>query len=239
MNEKPQAPAPAHATGRWTVISPDGKVFTGESAHRAANEANKHLRATDPAEAQKWADMLDRLRAENEAENERLLAEHGTLNCPACGGSGHIGDVSEFPAPAHSPTGQQIVEALREAMEKAGVPHNFRADLIGHFCNGWNQLLQAPAVGAVENWYELRPRVPMLELGRTYKTISGKKVRMVSISNAGTEYESMADEEGHHRYSRSHGRIIGRCTGSKTDDPLNIAFDPPPAFHVPVQGSAE
>lgn len=93
---------------------------------------------------------------------------------------------------------------------------------------------QAPAVKAEPaSWYDLRP--PMLVLGRTYKTISGKKVRMVSISNAGTEYESMADEDGHHRYSRSHSRIVGRCTGSPKDDPLNIPFDPPPVFDVPVQ----
>lgn len=85
---------------------------------------------------------------------------------------------------------------------------------------------QAPAVKAEPaSWHDLRP--PMLVLGRTYKTASGKKVRMVSISNAGTEYESMADEDGHHRYSRSHSRIVGRCTGSPNDDPLNIPFDPP------------
>lgn len=48
-------------------------------------------------------------------------------------------------APAPAPTGQQVVDALREAMAKADVPQSFRADLIGYFCNGWNELVQAPA----------------------------------------------------------------------------------------------
>ncbi|MEN9885566.1 MAG: hypothetical protein RL758_144 [Pseudomonadota bacterium] len=55
---------------------------------------------------------------------------------------------AQAPASAHGPTGKQVVEALREAMERAGVPHSFRADLVGYFCNGWNGLVQAPAVGA-------------------------------------------------------------------------------------------
>lgn len=120
-----QAPAVAHATGRWTVISPDGKVFTGESAHRAANEANKHLRATDPVEAKKWADMLDRLRAENEAENERLLAEHGTLDCPACGGSGHIGDVVQGTAEAHELV-RMVLEDMATCYGDCGADYQFK-----------------------------------------------------------------------------------------------------------------
>jgi len=51
--------------------------------------------------------MLERLRAENEAENARLLAEHGTLNCPTCGGSGHIGDVVASLRERLKPTGGQ------------------------------------------------------------------------------------------------------------------------------------
>lgn len=65
---------------------------------------------------------------------------------------------------------------------------------------------------------------PILVLGREYPTLDGQVIKLVSISNAGTEYETMADEQGRHRYSRNHSRIIGRLTGSPIDAPGNIAF---------------
>ncbi|BAQ23046.1 conserved hypothetical protein [Edwardsiella phage PEi26] len=59
--------------------------------------------------------------------------------------------------------------------------------------------------------------------GATYETLEGKKVKMVKykdLENMGrTTYETIMDENGHHRYSR---RDIGRCTGSKTNAPKNI-----------------
>lgn len=62
------------------------------------------------------------------------------------------------------------------------------------------------------------------EVGRTYETLEGKKVKIVEFKDLGvkekrTGYETVMDENGHHRYSR---RDRGRCTGSKTSDPGNI-----------------
>lgn len=88
-------------------------------------------------------------------------------------------------------------------------------------------LVAAEGQKAVQEWYELNP--PMLVLGRSYTTRDGRQVTMVSLANPGTEHESMADQHGHHRYSRSHDRIIGRCTGSPNYDPGNIVFATPTA----------
>lgn len=61
------------------------------------------------------------------------------------------------------------------------------------------------------------------EVGRTYETVSGDKVKMVEfkdLPNKGrTNYETIMDEHGHHRYSR---RELGRCTGSRSNNPANI-----------------
>lgn len=61
------------------------------------------------------------------------------------------------------------------------------------------------------------------ETGRTYETLSGDKVTMVEFKDlkgcGRTGYETVMDENGHHRYSR---RDLGRCTGSKPNDPGNI-----------------
>lgn len=61
--------------------------------------------------------------------------------------------------------------------------------------------------------------------GSEYETLEGKKVRMVQYKDLNgvernrTTYETIMDENGHHRYSR---RDIGRCTGSPTNAPKNI-----------------
>lgn len=61
------------------------------------------------------------------------------------------------------------------------------------------------------------------EAGRTYETLEGKKVKIVEFKDlegrGRTNYETVMDENGHHRYSR---RDLGRCTGSKTSAPKNI-----------------
>lgn len=62
------------------------------------------------------------------------------------------------------------------------------------------------------------------EVGHTYETLEGKKVKIVefkdlNVKEKRTGYETVMDENGHHRYSR---RDIGRCTGSKTSAPKNI-----------------
>ncbi len=91
------------------------------------------------------------------------------------------------------------------------------------------------AVGElVAHWHHLN--APMLALGQTYTTRGGERVTMMEIANAGKEYESMVDQHGRHRYSRSHERIIGRCTCSANDDPGNIDFPIPAAPVAPRAG---
>ena len=63
-----------------------------------------------------------------------------------------------------------------------------------------------------------------LYLGRTYYTNEGKEVKMISIHAVGKDYETMQDQHGVHRYSRSHSRIVGRCTGAPIDYSKNIDF---------------
>ncbi|SCN45776.1 hypothetical protein KNT70_gp083 [Cronobacter phage Pet-CM3-4] len=61
------------------------------------------------------------------------------------------------------------------------------------------------------------------EVGKEYETLAGDKVKMVEFKDlegyGRTNYETIMDENGHHRYSR---RDLGRCTGSKSNDPGNI-----------------
>lgn len=74
----------------------------------------------------------------------------------------------------------------------------------------------------------LRIRTPneknTFAVGMSYVTNEGKIVIMQGISNPGTEYETLYDQHGHHRYSRSQGRIVGRSTGSPVNGPNSITL---------------
>ena len=65
-------------------------------------------------------------------------------------------------------------------------------------------------------------------LGRTYKTIGGQDVTLVTIHNAGTVHETMACARGIHRYTRRpHSPLDnGRTTGSATDCQTNLIPQP-------------
>ncbi|QHJ78926.1 MAG: hypothetical protein [Caudoviricetes sp.] len=63
-----------------------------------------------------------------------------------------------------------------------------------------------------------------LMLNHSYVTNEGKTVVMKEIHQVGTDYETMSDQHGHHRYSRSQGRIVGRSTGSPVNGPNSIAL---------------
>jgi hypothetical protein len=80
------------APGQWVTISPDGKQFWGDTPLKACSQAQKHRIATDPQAAKTFVEAIEKLKREAEEENAKLEAEHGSLNCPACGGSGHVGD---------------------------------------------------------------------------------------------------------------------------------------------------
>ena len=79
----------------WTLTAPDGTRFTGPSPGKTALKASRHHAETDPAAAKRLADAIETIRKEGEAEHDRCIREYGTLDCPACGGSGHIGDVKQ------------------------------------------------------------------------------------------------------------------------------------------------
>lgn len=72
-------------------------------------------------------------------------------------------------------------------------------------------------VRTVEEYHEL-------VLNRTYLTNEGKIVVMKKIHNEGKEHETMSDQHGHHRYSRSQGRVVGRSTGSPLNGPNSITL---------------
>lgn len=86
------APRAQEAASDWTIFAPDGTSFTGESPFKAALAANRHHIATDPVASARLATALKEAREESEAEREQCMRDYGTLDCPACGGSGHIAD---------------------------------------------------------------------------------------------------------------------------------------------------
>lgn len=113
--------AEAAEPSAWTIIGPNGERFTGESPLRAASAAARHRVKTDPVAAKHFHDAIASLQAENDAENERLMALHGTLNCPTCGGSGHIGDVKDVDAARAAQAGSgQAVNAESIVRDVAG-----------------------------------------------------------------------------------------------------------------------
>ena len=83
------------STTEWTLIAPDGTLFTGPSPFKTAVKATSHHVKTDPVAAKRFEDAIEEIRKEGEDENDRCMREYGTLDCPACGGSGHIGDVAQ------------------------------------------------------------------------------------------------------------------------------------------------
>lgn len=60
-----------------------------------------------------------------------------------------------------------------------------------------------------------------LVVGREYVTLDGTKVKIMGVTNPGTDNECVYDQFMIHRYSRRRGDI-GRCTGSPNDAPMNI-----------------
>ena len=83
---------PKNTSGEWIVIAPDGTEFTGPTPLKAAFPASKYRLEIDPVAAAKFAEIINQIADEGEAERERCMRDYGTLNCPACGGSGHIAD---------------------------------------------------------------------------------------------------------------------------------------------------
>ena len=61
------------------------------------------------------------------------------------------------------------------------------------------------------------------EVGHEYETLEGKRIKILDFKDlkgrGRTGYETVMDQNGHHRYSR---RDLGRCTGSRNNNPKNI-----------------
>ena len=95
LNEKETKTKQAEPTTQWVMTAPDGTTFAGDTPLRAANQASKYRLEIDPVAAKKFLDAIETIRKEGEEEHDRCMKEYGTLNCPACGGSGHIGDVTD------------------------------------------------------------------------------------------------------------------------------------------------
>jgi hypothetical protein len=80
-------------------------------------------------------------------------------------------------------------------------------------------------IGALPEQPELT-RVPFV-LGNQYQQLDGTWVRFVEVHNAGTEYETMVDENGVNRYT---SRDFGRCTGTAHD--YSCPQNTPPMYVV-------
>ena len=77
----------------WIIRAPNGTEFSDTTPFRVALQASKYRLEIDPVAAASFAEAIETIRKEGEEEHDRCMREYGTLDCPACGGSGHIGDV--------------------------------------------------------------------------------------------------------------------------------------------------
>jgi hypothetical protein len=82
----PATPAAQPADG-WTITAPDGQQWSGPTPFKAASAARLATISEEEARA-----SLARLQACAAQEAADMQAEHEHLNCPACGGSGHVED---------------------------------------------------------------------------------------------------------------------------------------------------
>ena len=98
----------AVALAEWTVIAPDGTRFTGPSPLKAALPASKYQLEIDPEAQRKFLQAIETIRQEGAAERDECLSKYGTLDCPACHGSGHIADTEPF----RNEVRQQVIEEL-------------------------------------------------------------------------------------------------------------------------------
>lgn len=90
-------PRPNTQEPRWTITAPDGTMFYGDTPLRAASQASKYRLEIDPIAQEAFLETIEKIRQEGEDEARECRAKYGTLDCPSCGGSGHIADT--HPAP--------------------------------------------------------------------------------------------------------------------------------------------
>lgn len=78
------------------------------------------------------------------------------------------------------------------------------------------QYLDQQVESQMKKFHEILGTKPVLELGKTYRTKGGEEVTMMVVHRQGSHYETMSDQNGHHRYSSRPGDV-GRVTGSPHD----------------------
>jgi hypothetical protein len=154
LRDLASGPSAEVGAGPWTVTGPDHPVFRGESPLKAAMEAQRYRRQTDPVEAEKFLAAVESIRKEGEEEDKRLIALHGSLDCPACGGSGHVGDTNLASLSAAS-SGADVLKAdlpgwiayLREAHDDSldGNESDARSNILSAVSLMESALLAAPA----------------------------------------------------------------------------------------------
>lgn len=103
----------APLTEAWAVIAPDGQRYTGTSAHQAANAANR-ARRTPEEQAEADARYAELIFAAEAADAEM----YAHLNCPACGGSGHVDDINS------SATRDVLAERRRQVDAEGWTPEH-------------------------------------------------------------------------------------------------------------------
>lgn len=106
----------------WTVIAPDGTKFTGPTPLKAALPASKYRLEIDPVAAKKFMEVIEQHRQTGEREHDECMAKYGTLDCPHCGGSGHIGDVQP-PPPATTRHTSRAIQSRLEATQESFREH--------------------------------------------------------------------------------------------------------------------
>lgn len=97
----------------WVIRAPDGRTWSGETAFRAASLASRETRTPEQA-----ANLLAGLQALQERADAEMAAEHEHLNCPACGGSGHIDDVRALPAVPPAAVGGETDTTLAHSVQR-------------------------------------------------------------------------------------------------------------------------
>lgn len=81
----------------------------------------------------------------------------------------------------------------------------------------------------IENEYLLKSP---FEVGKMYQLVNGEIIKLVGVTNEGTPFETMYDENGHHRYTT---RDFGRCTGAvRTERNIDLRLVDMTGFSLPL-----
>jgi len=124
-------------------------------------------------------------------------------------------------APADDPNVQLIADTLVDALGLKVLPHVALVEIAQRVVA--KMKIEA---GEPEPFF----------VGNTYRTQDGQLVKFVGVANEGNSYETMVDENGHHRYTRR-GADSGRLTGTNGEfgegGNVRPLYARPPAYAIP------